>query len=167
MSGQMAKGDAEAGYEQLNEEGEPHLTRKPFCFNMLIATLKLLLAVVVLAALALIYQRVAPDSFSSSQASVLAAYASASGWVLEDFGGEQCDAGLIIPGPDPSRANVIIFMTLLLWSFIGVSIASDIFMVKAHVVSLAAARFISPSRCAAAHFGFSLWPLMPRLSVPS
>ena len=45
---------------------------------------------------------------------------------------QTCKDGLFIPGPVPSRANVIFFMTLLLWSFIGVAIAADIFMVRGH-----------------------------------
>ena len=40
-----------------------------------------------------------------------------------------CDDGLVIPGPHMTRGNTVLFVFLLLWSFIGVAIAADVFMV--------------------------------------
>ena len=50
-------------------------------------------------------------------------------WFTTYLSNERCDDGLFIPGPLPSRLNVTIFLLLLLWSFMGVAVAADIFMV--------------------------------------
>ena len=43
-------------------------------------------------------------------------------------GGEYCEAGLVVPGPARTGANTLLFLALLLWAFLGVAIASDVFM---------------------------------------
>ena len=42
---------------------------------------------------------------------------------------ERCEDGLFLPGPQPTGANVLVYLGLLLWCFMGVAIAADIFMV--------------------------------------
>lgn len=48
---------------------------------------------------------------------------------------DTCEDGLVIAGPTPSILNIIIFMSLLLWSFVGVAIAADIFMVAIEYIT--------------------------------
>ena len=39
-----------------------------------------------------------------------------------------CDDGLIVPGPIRTGGNTLLFLGLLLWAFLGVAIAADVFM---------------------------------------
>jgi len=48
---------------------------------------------------------------------------------------ESCEDGLLIPGPMPSLLNVLWYLSLLLWSFAGVAIAADIFMVAIEYIT--------------------------------
>ena len=43
-------------------------------------------------------------------------------------GGTHCEAGLIVSGPARTGANTLFFLSLLLWAFLGVAIAADVFM---------------------------------------
>jgi len=49
-------------------------------------------------------------------------------YLLTPLSSERCDEGLFIPGPVQTRLNVLIFFVLLMWAFVGVSVASDVFM---------------------------------------
>ena len=46
-----------------------------------------------------------------------------------------CDDGLVIPGPHMTRGNTALFVFLLLWSFLGVAIAADVFMIAIEVIT--------------------------------
>ena len=54
-------------------------------------------------------------------------------WLLENTGtdvsGHVCKDGLLISGPSKNHLQMLIFTALLLWSFVGVAIVADIFMV--------------------------------------
>ena len=41
---------------------------------------------------------------------------------------EACEDGLFLRGPLPSRANLVLYLIGLMWSFMGVAIAADVFM---------------------------------------
>ena len=55
-------------------------------------------------------------------------------WLLENTGtdvsGHVCKDGLLISGPTKNHLQMLIFTTMLLWSFVGVAIVADIFMVR-------------------------------------
>ena len=49
------------------------------------------------------------------------------GWLTTPTAGAApCGDGLFLAGPTPSPANIIIYMALLLWSFVGVAIGADV-----------------------------------------
>ena len=54
------------------------------------------------------------------------------GWltspIADTTGNLYCDDGLFVPGPIRNGANTILFLSLLLWAFLGVAIAADVFM---------------------------------------
>ena len=50
-------------------------------------------------------------------------------------GPKTCDDGLIVPGPVANKLNMLLFTFLLLWSFVGVAIVADIFMVGIEVIT--------------------------------
>ena len=50
-------------------------------------------------------------------------------------GAVACGDGLFISGPTPSRANIALYLVLLLWSFIGVAIGADVFMVAIEMIT--------------------------------
>jgi len=50
-------------------------------------------------------------------------------------GAAACGDGLFIPGPTPSPANILMFLLLLLWSFVGVAIGADAFMVAIEMIT--------------------------------
>jgi len=62
-------------------------------------------------------------------------FAAAIDFVMRPTAEEQCENGLLIPGPMPSLFNVFFYMALLLWSFAGVAIAADIFMVAIEYIT--------------------------------
>jgi hypothetical protein len=62
-------------------------------------------------------------------------FAAAIDFVMRPTAEEQCEDGLLIPGPMPSLFNVFFYMALLLWSFAGVAIAADIFMVAIEYIT--------------------------------
>ena len=64
------------------------------------------------------------------QAGMGAAASSFIAWALTPSGAEQCLDGLFIGGPIPSPANILMYLALLLWSFVGVAIGADVFMVS-------------------------------------
>ena len=45
-----------------------------------------------------------------------------------EHGGEFCVDGLFLPGPARTGANTLFYLSLLLWAFLGVAIAADVFM---------------------------------------
>ena len=47
----------------------------------------------------------------------------------------RCADGLFLDGPQPSPFNVIFYMTLLLWCFVGVAIGADVFMVAIEMIT--------------------------------
>jgi solute carrier family 8 (sodium/calcium exchanger) len=53
----------------------------------------------------------------------------------EDAAADMCDDGLLVPGPKKTRVNAGIFVFLLLWSFVGVAIAADVFMVAIEYIT--------------------------------
>jgi len=68
----------------------------------------------------------------------LESYLDASGgglkkWLLEGDG--VCRDGLFIPGPQKNHLMMLVFTALLLWSFVGVAIVADIFMVGIEVIT--------------------------------
>ena len=46
-----------------------------------------------------------------------------------------CADGLLISGPIPSPANITLYLLLLLWSFAGVAIGADVFMVAIEMIT--------------------------------
>ena len=42
--------------------------------------------------------------------------------------GSTCADGLLISGPAPTRGNMLLFLALLLWTFLGVAVYADLFM---------------------------------------
>ena len=54
-------------------------------------------------------------------------------WLLVNTGtdetGHVCKDGLLISGPSKNHLQMLIFTAILLWSFVGVAIVADIFMV--------------------------------------
>ena len=68
--------------------------------------------------------------------SVAAAPAAPSSWFFAaspDMA--PCGDGLFLPGPQPSPANITFYLCLLLWSFVGVAIGADVFMVAIEMIT--------------------------------
>ena len=50
-------------------------------------------------------------------------------WLVTPSAGvERCGDGLFLSGPQPSPLNIMVYLLLLLWSFVGVAIGADVFM---------------------------------------
>ena len=56
--------------------------------------------------------------------------------LLDTHGHQTCPDGLLISGPIPHLGNAFLFLILLLWSFLGVAVLADMFMVAIeHITS--------------------------------
>ena len=63
-------------------------------------------------------------------------------------GGLYCEAGLLVPGPARTGANTLLFLSLLLWAFLGVAIAADVFMAGIEkITSLETVKTVSQRAC--------------------
>eukprot|EP00966_Prymnesium_polylepis_P079206 1835541-Prymnesium_polylepis.1 len=49
--------------------------------------------------------------------------------------GEVCEDGLLLSGPERTGTNLLLYMLALFWSFMGVAIAADIFMVGIETIT--------------------------------
>ena len=57
-------------------------------------------------------------------------------WLLEEGdGGATCADGLLISGTTKTGAHALMWLSLLLWTFVGVAIVADIFMVAIEVIT--------------------------------
>ena len=56
-------------------------------------------------------------------------------FVAPTAGMEACADGLFVPGPTPSPAAIALYLFLLLWSFVGVAIGADVFMVAIEMIT--------------------------------
>ena len=50
-------------------------------------------------------------------------------------GASRCADGLFLAGPQPSPLNIVIYLMLLLWSFMGVAIGADVFMAAIEMIT--------------------------------
>ena len=66
-------------------------------------------------------------------------------------GPKTCEDGLLVPGPVANKLNMLMFTFLLLWSFVGVAIVADIFMVGIEVPAPAPRLLCLPSAHPAHH----------------
>ena len=58
-----------------------------------------------------------------------------SSWFFTPTSDVACGDGLFLPGPTPSPANLALYLALLLWSFVGVAIGADVFMVAIEMIT--------------------------------
>ncbi|KAL1503577.1 hypothetical protein AB1Y20_012055 [Prymnesium parvum] len=49
--------------------------------------------------------------------------------------GESCADGLMVPGPSRTGLNMLFYIAMLCWTFLGVAIAADIFMVGIEMIT--------------------------------
>jgi len=66
---------------------------------------------------------------------VLVASDAAAHWLFTPSDDEVCDDGVILPGPQKTGLNLLLYLAGLLWSFVGVAIVADLFMVGIEVIT--------------------------------
>ena len=116
----------EESYQALEEDDTP---AAPSCAQCGIF-LAIILLIGILGAVGMVtFALVAPGSYDDFMAFIEDYEAITITWFTTTLSYDRCADGLFIPGPLPSRLNVTVFMLLLLWSFMGVAVAADIFMV--------------------------------------
>ena len=88
-------------------------------------------------------------------------------WLLRNTGSDEtghvCRDGLLLAGPTKNHLQMLLFTAMLLWSFVGVAIVADIFMVS----TLSRGGTLSLGRGGTLSLGLSLTPTFVPTFFPS
>ena len=96
-------------------------------------------------------------------------------WLLRNTGSDEtghvCRDGLLLAGPTKNHLQMLLFTAMLLWSFVGVAIVADIFMVstlsRGGTLSLGLGGTLSLGRGGTLSLGLGLTPTFVPTFFPS